>query len=139
MIYISRYTGNGLTEETAFYPIAGKQAELEGKQWLGVDLRPDSAVITGWCLLGTSASLTTIPTGVIFLASDMDDTLQAAARNALNNNLGLSVSNGMSFREVLRAVATTEATGKANGRWNPITPNLSGQIEVFLGNFVDRW
>lgn len=136
--YVSQYTGDGATPETAFRPVAGDAADAAGQQWAGIDLRADATQRAGWCFVWTSGVLTPLPTGVILVAASADDVPHAAVRNAIKNELGVTVSNGTTFRQMLRDFMTSEA--RLDGtRWAPLVPDASGQLRLFLGEHVDVW
>lgn len=135
--YVSRYTGTG-TAEDPFRPVAADAAQAAGQQWAAIDLRADATQPDGWCFAWTSGVLTPLPTGVILVAASPDDVPPAAVRNAIKNNLGVTVSNGTTFRQIMRQFITSEA--RLDGtRWAPLVPDASGQLRLFLGDLVDVW
>ncbi len=136
--YLSRFTGTG-DEENPFRPIAADAAEAAGGRWAMVDMRanPTQAAV-GRALVWTSVVLSPVPTGVNLIAAGPDDTLSSPVRNAISTALGVSLPTGMTFRQAMRRLLTSEA--KLDGtRWAPLVADSSGQLRIFLGEYVDAW
>ena len=135
--YVSKFTGDG-SFLAPFRPVAAGAAESAGQQWAAIDLRADATGQAGWAFVWTSGVLTPLPTGVILVSAGPDDVLQSAVRNAIKNELGVTLTSGVTFRQALRQFLTSEA--RLDGtRWAPLVADASGQLRIFLGQYVDVW
>ena len=135
--YISQWQGVG-SREDPFQTLAAAQATVEGAQWSNWDLRPADDT-NGYAVVWTSFPLSTVPTGAWLVAAGPDDTLGTQVRSRIASLLGVSaLPSSITFRQAVRRLATADALGRANGRWNAIIPT-SGTFQMVLGDLLDSW
>lgn len=112
---------------------------VAGVQWRCIDLRADCTLATGYCLVWTDVAVST-PSGVFHIVDDADDVLSTPERNAVESALGITLPVGCTFREAIRQIMTTDATGQGNGKWNPVQRNIQTNLnEIHLGDLVDTF
>lgn len=135
--YASQYVGTG-ADVDPFRPAAAQGAMDVGSRWAAIDLRADPTQQAGWSFVWTEAVLSPLPSGVVLVAAAPDDELSQPTLNAIKSALGVNVAKGATFRQAVRAILTSEA--RLDGaRWAPLVADASGQLRIFLGEYVDVW
>lgn len=133
--YASQWQGVG-TRADPFRPVATPAA---GVDWRVIDLRADPSIAGGYCLVWTATALSPVPTGVWLLADTPDSALSGSVRSRISSLLAVpALPNGTTFRQAVRRLMTTDATGQTNGRWKPLA-NVSGTYRLTLGTLEDSW
>lgn len=133
--YLSTWAGTG-QHPTPFVPtlVDGDDAI----SWRCIDLRPDAGVAAGYCFVWTAFPVSPLPNGAWLVAANADDVLTNNVRNAIQSETGVDIPAGSTLRQAVRQMMTVDATGPANGRWNPLLPS-AGSFRLVLGDLDDEW
>jgi len=134
--YLSKWSGAGTYAGGPFEPTVVYNDA--GTPWRCIDLRPDASVQAGYCFVWTAFPVSPLPNGAWLVAAAADDALTANVRNAIRQETGVDLAAGSTLRQAVRQMMTVEATGPANGRWNPLLPS-GGQFRLVLGDLADEW
>lgn len=98
-VYLAPFVGSG-TRADPFRP-----AGIDGAaDWTCVDLRPNEASSSGWCLVWTPGTLT--DASLLELGSTPVDVLPQPVKNQLQNRLGIDLSTTATLLDVVVAILT---------------------------------
>lgn len=89
------------------------------------DLRQDNTSAVGHCIVGLSLQIPSPPAGVTFLFNsdtDLDKNVPANVRTFINNQLGINVPAGLTWRRLLNRLFTIDG----DTRWG----NIVGQLRL---------
>lgn len=135
--YASKFDGVG-TEDDPFHARAASAADSAGSAWGILDLRPDAAQQNGWALVWVQNELVSPPAGVQLIAQFPSSTLTGAVRTVIQNNLGVALASGTTFRQAVKQILVTEARSDGT-RWKPLVAEAAGSYRLILGNHIDTW
>lgn len=126
--YLAPYTGDGTPMDNPFTPRGSDQPG-----WSAIDLRRDSSVVTGRCLVAVPVRDDTIGQYL----GDAPDEVSAAVKSLVENRLGITLEatrpRGI-IAELLMVHGRTDGT-----RWKPLRPSrVRRQYEIHLGG-RDFW
>jgi hypothetical protein len=125
--YLSSYIGSG-TLLDPFRPITAVPG------WSAIDLRPDSSLAAGRCLVATPDPISErLPLGVVDLGQG--ENLTVARKSQIGNALGVTISK-TSFSEVIAELLIDLAGGS---RWKPLVPSRIQNFyrsEIYLGGLL---
>lgn len=135
--YLTGWVGSG-TDVDPMRP------DLTAAVWTAVDLRPDTKVTTGWCVVWTQDPATVVPAGATYLGDGSFAQIPNNIRNKLRNQLGLTELVGLTVPEILAELLTVH--GGAPGRWGKLRPvrkqTAFGEVdhyEIHLGGKIREW
>lgn len=133
--YLSRmgtYQDAHIPPRTIREAVASIEARAEGmfpRTWELLDT---------YSVVWTPSPLGTVPSGVWLIAATPDTALTTTVRNRIQSGLGVTIPAGSTFIQACRQIATTEATGVGEGRWERLIPR-DGMFQLRLGDLVDDW
>jgi hypothetical protein len=127
--YLGTYTGTG-TDSDPFRPVGTDS--IVG--WSSIDLRVNSTVVTGRCLLALPDGSAN-PSGAVQLGTNLDASLTNQQTNTINSALGVSLPTGLTRRQAIVRLLTVDGAG----RWGTVRPELvagARRLRIYLGGLA---
>lgn len=118
-----------ILDDSGDTPVIRPVVASAGDEWSVIDLRPDSTVIDGWCVVALPDD-GAVPDDVTLLADDLTDR-SVACRSTLANKLGLNLDTDRALRWLLMEVLVAGDDHNAH-RWNELKPT-GDALEVWIG------
>lgn len=128
--YICQCVGTGAADNP-FRPLVADKVT----DYSAIDLRPDPSSSAGRFLVATEQNAGLLGTLGSLLTSDLDD-VSLATRLALQNELGITLDVGRTFRRHVRDILTVHARTDGS-RWLPLQPERDA-LRVRLGGIIEE-
>ncbi len=125
--YLSEFVGDGSELDSFRPPVTG--------QYGIIDLRGDTTVAAGRCLLWTPADLPTDPR----YEKVADATVESIPRNIarrIENALGVSLTQFDTLQAIIAELLILHGSFTDPNRWNPLAVNRFGRHRIVLGGEV---
>lgn len=118
-------------ESNSFRPAIS--TDVQG--WAAIDLRPNPAVIDGYCILTCNDS--DMPNGSFIFADSPDPTqsISSNIRNQIGNYLNISLTANK-FDDLLLEILYDNGNDKDPSIWNELKPTSEGRLEIWLDEQV---
>ena len=124
--YVSTIIGAG----THANPCRPQGSDGAPPPWAMIDLRPTGAELGGFCLL--ALSVRNDLAGMEFLGEDFGGTPTTAARNRIQNKLGITFNSTGTYAELIRQLLHPVEGIADNVRWKPIVMTLAKRWQAYI-------
>lgn len=124
--YFSTIIGSGTRAD----PCRPQGSDGQPAPWGMIDLRPTGTELGGFCIL--ALSVRNDQAGMEFLGEDFSATPSAAARNRIQNKLGITFNRDDTYAGLIRQLLHPVEGIADNVRWKPIVMTLAKRWQAFL-------